>query len=88
MPAIQELTAVFQNLSTTLEYGRRLNFFHKYQKLALDEDLKRMEALQRENSLGDVQAIAPVLKQIADDQSVITVTRSRALRLLSGSQSH
>src|SRR6266566_5987525 len=79
VPAIQDLTAVFQNLSTTLEYGRRLNFFRKYQKLALDEDLKRMEALQRENSLGDVQAIAPVLKQIADDQSVITVTRSRAL---------
>ena len=88
VPAIQELTAVFQNLSTTLEYGRRLNFFRKYQKLALDEDLKRMEALQRENSLGDVQAIAPVLKQIADDQSVITVTRSRALRLLAASQSH
>ena len=88
VPAIQELTAVFQNLSTTLEYGRRLNFFRKYQKLALDEDLKHMEALQRENSLGDVQAIAPVLKQIADDQSVIMVTRSRALRLLSASQSH
>jgi hypothetical protein len=81
---VQDLTAIFQALSTTLEYGRRLTYFHKYQKLAIDEDLKRMEELQRENSLGDIQAIAPVLKKIADDPSVITVTRSRALRLLNG----
>jgi hypothetical protein len=88
VPAVQELTGIFQSLSTTLEYGRRLSYFHKYEKLALEEDLKRMEQLQRENTLGDTQAIAAVLKQIADDQSVITVTRSRALRLLSASQSH
>ncbi len=81
---VQDLTAIFQSLSTTLEYGRRLAFFHKYQKLAIDQDLKRMEELQREKSLGDIQAIATVLKQIADDPSVITVTRSRALRLLEG----
>jgi hypothetical protein len=85
VPAVQELTGTFQRLSTTLEYGRRLSYFHKYEKLALEEDLKRMEELQRENSLGDAQAIAPVLKQIADDPSVIKVTRSRALRLLSAS---
>jgi hypothetical protein len=84
---VQDVTAIFQALSTTLEYGRRLAFFHKYQKLAIDEELKRMEELQRYNSLGDVQSIAQVLKQIADDPSVITVTRSRALRLLAG-QSH
>jgi hypothetical protein len=47
-----------------------------------------MEELQREHSFGDIQAIAPVLKQIADDSSVITVTRSRALRLLSAAQNH
>jgi hypothetical protein len=87
-PEIQQLTEIFQSLSTTLEYGRRLSYFHRYEKLALEQDLKRMEELQRENSFGDIQAIAPVLKQIADDPSVITVTRSRALRLLSAAQSH
>jgi len=79
---IEQLTAIFQGLSETLEFGRRLSFFHKYQKLALDEDLKRMEELQRDNNLGDIQAIAPVLKQIADDQSVMNVARARALRLM------
>jgi hypothetical protein len=84
VPAVQQLTSIFQGLSTSLECGRRLTFFHKYQKLALDDELKRMEELNRENMLGDVQAIAPILKSIADDSSVMNVSRARALRLLSG----
>lgn len=82
-PAVQQITSVLQNLSTVLEYGRRLTWFHKYQKLALEDDLKQMEERQRENNLGDVQAIAPLLKQIADDPAVMRMTRARALRLLS-----
>jgi len=79
---VQDLTAIFQGLSTTLEFGRRLTYFQKYQKLALDEDLKRMEQMQRNKNLGDLQAISPVLKAIADDTSVMNVSRARALRLL------
>ena len=79
---ITQLTSIFQNLSTTMEFGRRLVYLHKYQKLALDDQLKRMEEMQRENSLGDVGAIAPVLKDIANDSSVMNVSRARALRLL------
>ncbi len=82
VPAIQDLTAVFQGLSTTLEFGRRLTYFRKYEKLALDDDLKRMEQMQRENNLGDLQAISPVLNGIANDTSVMNVSRARALRLL------
>jgi len=81
---VQQLTAIFQGLSTTLEFGRRLSYFRKYQKLALDEDLKRMEEMQKEDDLGDIQAIAPILNGIADDASVMNVSRARALRLLAG----
>ena len=79
---VGQLTSIFQNLSTTMEFGRRLNYLHKYQKLALDNELKRMEQLRQENSLGDVQAIAPVLQDIGNDPSVMKVSRARALRLL------
>ncbi len=79
---ITQLTSIFQNLSNTMEFGRRLVYLRKYQKLALDDQLKRMEEMQRENSLGDVGAIAPVLKDIANDSSVMNVSRARALRLL------
>ena len=77
-----DLTSIFQNLCTTLEFGRRLTFFHKYQKLALDDELKRMDEMRRDTMLGDLQAIAPILHDIANDQKVINVSRSRALRLL------
>lgn len=82
IPAIQDLTGIFQGLSATLEFGRRLTYFKKYEKLALDDDLKRMEQMQREKNLGDLQAIAPVLNEIANDSSVMNVSRARALRLL------
>jgi len=79
---VRELTSIFEGLSITLEFGRRLAYFRKYQKLALDEDLKRMEELQRDNSLGDLQAIAPLLNDIANDKTVMNLARARALRLL------
>jgi hypothetical protein len=82
LPAVQQLTNFFQNLSATLEYGRHLVYYHRYQKLALDEELKRMEEQARNNELGELQAVQPVLQQILDDASVINIVRARAERLL------
>jgi hypothetical protein len=81
-PAVQELTSLMQNLSATLEFGHRLQHDRQYQKLALDEELKRMEEMARANQLIEVTAIQPILDQIIADQSVINVTRARAQRLL------
>jgi hypothetical protein len=81
-PVVQELTSLMQNLSVTLEYGHRLQYDHHYQKLALDEELKSMEGLDRTNELIEVTAIQPILDQIIADPSVINVTRGRAKRLL------
>lgn len=82
-PAAQELTRIFQSISATMEFGERLEHFHKYQKLALDEELKRMEDMVKGNSLMEVQAIAPILKRIVADQTVVNHTRARAERILS-----
>jgi hypothetical protein len=89
LSAVQELTQIFQNLSSTLEFGRRLEYYHRYQKLALDDEMKRMEEMAKENSLEQLSAVAPVLRQIANDASVIKVVRARAQRLLelAGAQS-
>jgi hypothetical protein len=83
-PAVQDITSLMQSLSATLEFGHRLQYDHQYQKLALDEELKRMEGLARTNDLIEVAAIQPILDQIIADQSVINVTRARAQRLLQG----
>jgi hypothetical protein len=79
--AVQQLTAFFQNMAATLDYGRRLTYYHRYQKLALDEELKRMEVQAKNNELSELQAIHEVLKQIIEDSSVINVVRARAQRL-------
>jgi hypothetical protein len=80
--AVQELTALFQNMASTLEYGRRLAYFHRYQKLALDEELKRMETQARDNELSEIQSVGPVLQAIFEDTSVINVVRARARELI------
>ena len=81
-PAVQDMTSLMQSLSATLEFGHRLQYDHQYQKLALDEELKSMENLARNNELIEVAAIQPILDQIIADQAVINVTRARAQRLL------
>ena len=80
--AVQELTRIFQSISATIEFADRLDQSHRYQKLALDEQLKQMEELVKGNSLMEVQAIAPILKGIIADQTVVNATRARAERIL------
>jgi hypothetical protein len=87
-PAVQELTGLMQNLSATLEFGHRLQYDHHYQKLALDQELKRMEQMAHTNDLIEVSAIRPILDRIIADASVMNVTRARAQRLLDQASAH
>ena len=80
VPAVQELTTIFQNLSSVLESGRRLEFDLRYQKLALDEELERMQ--ETPSAPGDVAVIAPILTKIVNDPAVLNGARARAQRLL------
>lgn len=82
VPPVQQLTSLFQNVSATLEFGRRLTYYHRYQKLALDEELKRMEDQARSGELAELQAVKPVLQQIYDDNSVMNVGRARAQAIM------
>ena len=82
IPAVQQLTALFQGLSATLEFSRRLDYDLRYQKLAVEEELKKMEEMAGDGALSEVAAAGPVLQRIASDPSVINVSRARAQRLL------
>src|SRR5579863_5282445 len=78
VPSVQDLTAFFQNLSSTMEFGQRLDYYLRYQKLGLDDELKRMEEMSNHHQLEELSAVAPVLQKIADDAAVIRVVRARA----------
>ncbi|MFZ0275826.1 MAG: hypothetical protein WA254_22145 [Candidatus Sulfotelmatobacter sp.] len=79
---VQQLTTLFQNMAATLEYGRRLAYYHRYQKLALDDELKRMQTQAQNNELNEIQSVAPVLREILEDSSVMNVVRARAKELI------
>ncbi|SPF44600.1 conserved exported hypothetical protein [Candidatus Sulfotelmatobacter kueseliae] len=81
-PAVQQLTALFQSVATTVDFGRRLTYYHRYQKLALDDELKRMEEQARRGDLAELQAVRPILEEIFDDPSVMNVVRARAQRIM------
>ncbi len=80
--AVQQITQLFQSLSATLEFGRRLQYYHHYQKLALDEELKRMETAATGSGLEEMSAVVPILQAIASDTTVINPVRARALRMI------
>jgi len=82
--AVEELTRLFQGMAMTLEFKRRLEYEYHYQKLALDEELKRMEEMTQTGSLSEMAAVAPILQKIANDPALINVARARAQRLLKG----
>lgn len=80
--AIQQLTDLFEGISSTFEHGRRLEYLHRYDKLGLEAELKAMEDAAQNHQLAEVQAIKPVLQSIADDSAVLNIARQRARKLL------
>ena len=80
--AIQELTSLFQGISSTIEFGRKLQFKHKYDRLGLEAELKAMEEAAENHNLAEIQIVSATLKDIADDSSVLNIARQRARRLL------
>ncbi len=80
--AVEQLTTLFQDMEATLEFGRRITYEHRYQKLALDDELKSMEDAARSGSLAELAAVKPILQKVYDDPSVMNVARARALRIM------
>lgn len=82
---IQEVSGIFEGISSTIEHGRKLQFLHRYDKLGLEDELKGME--NEANNLAELQTIAPTLESIANDTAVLNIARQRAKRLLAKSSS-
>ena len=81
-PAVQDLTHLFQNISATLEFGRRLQYYYDHQKLGLDDELKHMDQMAQDGDLDELQAVAPILQKIAADPEVMRIDQAHARHLL------
>ena len=81
-PGINELTALFQGISTTIESGRRLTRLHRFDRLGLDEELKNLELVAVEHQATELEIIAPILEKLAEDPGVMNIARQRARHIL------
>ena len=82
---IEEISNLFEGISSTIEHGRKLQYLHRYDRLGLEDELKGME--NESYILKELRIIAPTLQDIANDTAVLNIARQRAKRLLEKSAS-
>jgi hypothetical protein len=80
--AIQQLTEIFEDISGTIELGRKLRYLYRFDKLGLDAELKAAEGRAQDHQLMELQLIAPTLQDLADDSSLLHMVRQRAQNLI------
>jgi hypothetical protein len=80
--SIDQLTKLFQGISYTIEHGRKLQFLRRFDKLGLEQELKGMEDAAKSGYIAEIQIIAPLLENIANDPAILHIARERARRLL------
>ena len=81
-PDIQELTRIFQATATTLDFGRKLAFQSRFDKLGIDATLHSLQELQASHFIEELQAIEPILQRIASDPNMMHINRVTAKQLL------
>ena len=81
-PDVQELTRLFQAVATTIDFGRKLAFQYRFDKLGLDARLNSLQEMQASHFAEELQAIEPILQKIASDPNMMHINRVTAKQLL------
>lgn len=81
-PDVQQLTNLFTGIAMTIDFGRKLVFQYRYDKLGMDKRMKELEDLQASHGVEELQIIAPMLHKIANDPNLMNISRESARRLL------
>ena len=84
---IEQLTDIFERISETLEFGRQLSNLHEQRSPQIAAVLERMQDLARGHRLLELFVVTPVLQQIASDENMKELARSRARAVLHYAQS-
>jgi hypothetical protein len=79
---VEELTRIFQAIATTLDFGRKLAFQYRFDKLGMDARLKSLQDLQASHYVEELQSIGPILQKIASDPNMMHINRMTAKQLL------
>jgi hypothetical protein len=81
-PDIEELTSVFEELSQTFEYGRKLSDLEFHDRRAIESQLQSMQQKAERHALRDLPALVPILRELASDTSLDAAVRRQAASLI------
>jgi hypothetical protein len=82
---IEELTSIFEEVSETVEYGRKLAYFEQHDKSKIAAELRALKADADRHFVRELQAIAPVLRSLAADTGLDAESRRSAQSLADAS---
>jgi hypothetical protein len=75
---VRQLAIMFEDLSRTLELGRRLADLYEHRSPRLASELADLQSLHAEKNAPGIQAVIPTLKDIAGDAGLAPQVRARA----------
>ena len=81
-PDLEELTSVFEELSQTFEYGRKLADLQLHNRRAMVPELEAMTGKAERHALRDLSALLPILRNVAGDTSIDLEARNQASALI------
>jgi hypothetical protein len=85
---LEELTSVFEELSQTFEFGRKLSEFELHDHRAIGPQLEVMRGKADRRALRDLPALLPILRSLATDTSVDADARRQANLLIKMARSN
>ncbi|MBV9670579.1 MAG: hypothetical protein JOZ43_06455, partial [Acidobacteriales bacterium] len=83
-PQIQRLTAYLQGIAATQDFARRAKLHRRFDKLALDEDVKQFAGEVQGGRATEINTIRPLLEELANDPAVLNTARERIKAMLAG----
>ena len=84
--SVAALSDMFLAIAFTMDEGRRLEFFHRYDRLGLDSEMSSLTHEAAEGRALELGTIAPTLESIEKDTAVIQRVRLQAEKLLEQSK--
>jgi hypothetical protein len=79
---VEELTRLFEGIANTIDYGRKLAFQYRFDKLGMNQRLKELQEMEGSHNVEELQVLAPMLRKIADDPNMMNISRQTAKHLL------
>jgi hypothetical protein len=80
--SVTALGDMFLAIAFTMDEGRRLEYFHRYDRLGLDEEMTTLAHEANEGRALELGTIAPTLSSIESDTALIQRVRLKAGKLL------